>query len=725
MKLRMNRMRWIVLLCLIPVIGLASGLALTSGIDKAEVAAAAAPASVTVTPEEAYNPVRTQHTFTATVKDSSGTAVGGTEIQWILCPFPETVGAIIDASNAVEVTNERAVAKTDSQGQATLTICATRPGDTDLIVYVPGIADTSKHKVFAVKHWEDIKVTWPADAVNKIGTEHTFTVKVTKVDGTPMSGVDVKWTVTDDSPNIKIKSSGTNTAKTATDSSGTAAITIQQVTAAAGENTVRIEVLGTSGNVMFSHDAKKTWQAPSLKISKTGPDREELGKTVEYVIQVNNNGDSTAASVKVVDTVPAGLTYLSSTPSGTKSGNTVTWNIGNLAVNGSSKITAKFTAAKVGDWTNTVKATSAEGISAQASATITIYGEAVLDITKTGPASVTKGDKAEYTITVENKGNIDAKNTVLKDRIPACLTYSSSSPAATVSGGVATWQIGDLAPGIKKTYTLTLTAAVVGTCTNTAEAVADNADKVEASVVTEVVKPLVPAVTITKSGPDTLYLKTTGTFTITVTNNGETSLTSVVVTDTLPANLTYQSSSPAASSVVGKTLKWSLPSMNVGETKQITLVCQGSSVGTFVNNVSVATAEGVSATASASGRVVAEPGMTMQITDTVDPVAVGSQTTYEVTLKNQGEITVHNLKLVLSLPSSVSYVSASGPLTYSVSGNKVTFDGAASLSAGQSMKFYVTVKAVSAGPAICTATMTFDEFALPVSADEGTTIYSP
>lgn len=724
MKFRMNRMRWIILLCLIPVIGLASGLALTGGVDNMSVSAAVAPASVTVTPEESYNPIRTQHTFTATVKAANGSTVDGAELHWILPHFATGVGAIIDGSNISELSNTRAVAVTDSRGQATMTICSMRPGDTDLIVYVPGIADATKHKAFAVKHWEDIKVAWPPDATNKIGTEHVFAIEVTNVDGLPLANVKVNWTITDDTPNAKFKSNGTNNVSNQTDAAGKASVTLQQVTPAAGDNVVTIEVLGARNQVLFKHDAKKTWQAPALNITKTGPDREELGKTVLYTIKVTNDGDDTAGSVDVVDTVPAGLTYLSSTPSAVVSGNTLTWSIGDLAVNRTSTITARFSADQVGVWTNVVKATSAEGITDQASAITTIYGEAVLDINKTGPAKVTKGDKVQYSITVKNIGNIAAQNTVVTDSIPACLAYDSSSPAATVAGGVLTWNVGNLASGAQRTFDVTFTAAVVGTCTNTAEAVADNAAKVEDSVITTIEKQRVPDISITKTGPSTIYLKATGTYTITVENNGEVDLTNVVITDTLPANLTYQSSTPGAS-ISGKTLTWTLATLNEGATRTITLVCQGTNIGSYVNNVSVVAAEGVTANAAAPGIVVGEPGMTMQITDTTDPVQVGGQTTYQVTLKNQGEITIHNLKLVLNLPASVSYVSASGPLVYTVAGQQVTFDGGATLAAGQQMQFAVTVRAVTPGPALCTATMTFDEFALPVSADEGTTIYTP
>jgi len=35
-------------------------------------------------------------------------------------------------------------------------------GDTHIIAYAPGIYDWNKHKVFAAKHWYDVKWVFPA-----------------------------------------------------------------------------------------------------------------------------------------------------------------------------------------------------------------------------------------------------------------------------------------------------------------------------------------------------------------------------------------------------------------------------------------------------------------------------------------------------------------------------------------------------------------------------------
>lgn len=685
------------------------------------------PSSISISPAEATNPIKSQHMLTATVKDAGGSPVEGAEVQWILNRFPEAVGDIVEASNQSKLDNLYAISRTDAEGKATVTITATREGDTDVTALAPGITDAAKHKVFAVKHWVDMMVEWPSDAVNKMGVDHTFAIKVYKATTKkPLSDVNVKWTITDDDPNLQFAAHGAaiNSATTTTDGDGISTMTVQQAVPADGENLVRIDVLSKDGVVLFSKDVTKKWLAPRLNITKAGPNTVELDLNVEYTINVRNDGEETASLVKVVDQVPEGLTFVSSSPIGTVIGSTVTWSVGNLAPDTSKDIVAKFKAVKAGKWTNTVKATSMEGLVAEATATLDVTAQAVLTVTKVGPDTVTEGQSARYTITVKNTGKIAASNTVVTDMIPACLKYVSSSPSATVSGGIATWNIGTLGVGVSRTITVTFTAAIAGTCTNPVEAVATDTPKAEASYTTVITAPRKPSVTITKSGPSAIYLNRVREFTITVTNNGETPLTNVEVTDTLPANLAYSSSTPT-SIVSGRTVTWAFASLAVGASERISLLCRASALGAFENSVTVTTDEGVSDTAIATGIIRSASGMTMQVTDTVDPVAVGEETTYEVTIRNQSLITAHNVQLQVALPTNLSFVSATGPTTYSISDQTVTFDSIAELEAGISLKFTVTVKAESAGDVICGATLTYAEFSLPVTAEEGTTIFAP
>jgi uncharacterized repeat protein (TIGR01451 family) len=692
--------------------------------------AANTPAAVTLTPAEATNPVKTQHTLTAAVTDASGDPVADTEVEWILNRFPDAVGDIVQVSNGDKVDNFYAVSTTNSAGEATVTITATRPGDTDVTAFVPAITDETKHKVFAVKHWVDVDVDWPDDDINKIGTDHVMTVSVFKAsDGSPLAGIDITWTITDDDPNARFQGLGStiDTTTSVTDAAGEATITLQQVTPEAGENTVQIQV-SQAGTLLFQHDAVKRWLSPSLDVTKTGPTTAEVGTNVTFNITVTNDGDESATGVTAVEQIPAGFTYVSAAGApATVSGSTVTYDLGTMATGDISRVTVTLQATQKGDWTNRVSVTSLEGASAFASADIQVTGQAVLGISKTGTASLEQGQQATYTIIVGNTGKVAAENTVVTDTIPTGMSYDSSSPAGTVSGSTVTWNVGNLAIGATSTITLVLNADDVGTFTNLVEATATDTASVQATAATEVTAPpppLVPDISITKTGVTLLYINESGDFTITVTNNGEVDLTGVTVTDTIPTNLTYVASSPAGT-VSGKTITWNIGNLALGASSSITLTCMGNAVGNYTNTAAVTCDEGVSDTATASGEVTAKSGVTMQITDTVDPVVVGNTTVYQITVTNQGLIAIHNAGLSVELPASVSYVTSTGPSTATVSGQTVTYAPLASLGAGTTVTFTVTVTGDSAGDVLCRATLTYDEFSLPISAEEGTTIYTP
>jgi len=94
------------------------------------------------------------------------------------------------------------------KGQTWLAITSPVEGDTNLIVYAPGIFDWNKHKVFVVKHWRDAKWEWPPAATNPVGTPHELVVRVMKAsDGSPMEGSIVNFTIVD-GPDAKFQPEG-------------------------------------------------------------------------------------------------------------------------------------------------------------------------------------------------------------------------------------------------------------------------------------------------------------------------------------------------------------------------------------------------------------------------------------------------------------------------------------------------------------------------------------
>src|SRR5439155_982812 len=99
-----------------------------------------------------------------------------------------------------------------------------------------------------------------------------------------------------------------------------------------------------------------------------------------------------------------------------------------------------------------------------ADSTSTVVASADLQVTKTGPASVTAGTNVTYTITFNNAGPSDAQNVTLSDALPAGTTFVSeaqtSGPAFTCvnppagTTGTVSCSIGTLAAGASANFTI-------------------------------------------------------------------------------------------------------------------------------------------------------------------------------------------------------------------------------------------------------------------------------
>ena len=477
--------KWIILAVLVALV---AGVVLLAGCGKeaatvtaspaATVTASPAsgvPASVTISPVEACNPIRTQHTLVAQVKDKNGATVSGTSVEWILNRAPGAVGDIVslNGSDPEKIDNTYGVVKTDSKGEARLTITSVSEGDTDITAYVPGIKDPAVHKQFAVKHWVDLTASIPNNAINAVGTTHLMTVQTFKVsDRTPVGDVYIRWTIVGNNPNAVFKEavppSTTYTIKT--DPHGFAAVTLQQVTPAQGNNTVRIEILNPSNPncVLMTKDVTKQWQATKLGLTKVGPEQIALLAQATYDIKVNNTGDLTATGVVLTDEIPAGMRYVSSDPAGTVSGTKVIWNVGSLNKADSRSFKLVLQGTQAGLWTNTVVATSKEVGTATAQATTRVLPAPEVTISKTGPSGIFTGFTRSYTLTVTNTGAVALNDVVVTDYLPELLSYKSSVPAGTVAGSQISWNLGTLSIGQTKEIVAILGGVKSGTAVNRA-----------------------------------------------------------------------------------------------------------------------------------------------------------------------------------------------------------------------------------------------------------------
>ncbi|MEJ2218925.1 MAG: DUF11 domain-containing protein, partial [Gemmatimonadota bacterium] len=234
----------------------------------------------------------------------------------------------------------------------------------------------------------------------------------------------------------------------------------------------------------------------------------------------------------------------------------VTWNVGTVAVGGSTSLglTATVAAAATGSVSNRawVGSTSTDPVTTNDSSTVatTLIQSADLSVTKTGPASATAGGDVTYTIVVrDTAGPSDASGVTVTDRLPTSLTYVSSTNGGSYVGGqrMVRWNLGTLAAGDSTVLAVTATvdAAATGSVSDTATVVSTSTDPVSANDSSGVTTPIIQSadLAVTKTGPATDTAGTQISYTIGVSHVGGTSNASgVTVTDTLPTSLTYVSS---------------------------------------------------------------------------------------------------------------------------------------------------------------------------------------
>jgi uncharacterized repeat protein (TIGR01451 family) len=208
---------------------------------------------------------------------------------------------------------------------------------------------------------------------------------------------------------------------------------------------------------------------------------------------------------------------------------------------------------------------------------------------------------------------------------------------------------------------------------------------------------------IGKSGPSTAAADETITYTIDFSNTGDLVATATVVTDTLPAEVTYvtyTASIPVAFTQAGNTLVWDVGDVATGTANstiqvQATIANYVAGGTVFTNSVTAATTANETAlvnnTATAATRII-EPAL--GITKAASPdtnVEYHGQITYTVALNNNGELDAANVLFTDTLPAEVDFARwVDQPAGANEAADEVTWNGTVQASQTLTFTFVVT-----------------------------------
>jgi uncharacterized repeat protein (TIGR01451 family) len=284
---------------------------------------------------------------------------------------------------------------------------------------------------------------------------------------------------------------------------------------------------------------------------------------------------------------------------------------------------------------------------------------------------------------------------------------------------VGVTSLGDLAAGASRTVETLFTASAPGVYQFSPVAGASPELKAEASASTLVTQ---PALKVEKQLPGTLILGREQAYDITVSNTGDAVARNLVVEEILPAGAKVSSVSDGGRVEAGR-IVWNLADLAPAASRTLKVTMNTGSIGDLNLTTRAMAYCAADADASAKANVIGVPAVLLELIDVNDPVVIGGEELYTITVTNQGTATDINVRIVAELESSMEFVAADGATPAVATGQRIEFAPLPRLEPGAKASWTVRSKGVSPADHRFTVVMTSDLRSRPVMATEATTVY--
>jgi uncharacterized repeat protein (TIGR01451 family)/fimbrial isopeptide formation D2 family protein len=432
-----------------------------------------------------------------------------------------------------------------------------------------------------------------------------------------------------------------------------------------------------------------------LTIAKNATASVIAGERVTYTLVITNNGPATATAVSVVDALPTGVSFVSATASnGATCNSGVSCLLGDLGVDETVSITiVGIVASDVisgATLVNRAQVASANPDSNPAnntaSAATSVTVDDRLSIRKVGPATVQPEQAIAYQIVVSNTGSSDATNVVVSDTLPGGVENAiaaASRGACTRVGNLLTCTVARLAAGEQLFIVVNgyVSRSASGSLVNTAS-VTSAADPTGVSETVTTSVTAAADLMVVKRGAATARPGDALVYTLTVHNLGPSAAANVILTDALPAGVTFSGATDGCTES-GGVVRCVVGSLSADATVVYTVavtvdadVYPGASLEN-VAEVTTSTADPnpLNNRADADTAIIGAASF-MIVKEQVEPtgaVTAGSLVTYTITFTNTGPGAARVVAVQDQLPVGLSLVSASAGLSGYCSGASCQF----------------------------------------------------
>jgi uncharacterized repeat protein (TIGR01451 family) len=451
-------------------------------------------------------------------------------------------------------------------------------------------------------------------------------------------------------------------------------------------------------------------QNARVTLEKIVPPEIQVGRPAVLRTVVRNAGPAAAAEVEVRDQVPRGTRLLGAAPPAAQGRNgELVWSLGTLKPGGETAVEMQIVPIEEGE------VGSVATVRFQTVATArSVVTRPKLVVQTAGPPRVLAGDETMLTFTVSNPGSGVATGVALIEHIPAGLKH----PA----GAELEYNVGDLKPGESRQMQIRLKAVQAGTISNVILARGDANLRAEHRFNFEVAS---AKLDVAMNGPKRRYLEREATYQLSVANPGTAPAKNVELVAYLPQGLKFVSANNAGRYDANtRAVYWQMDELPVHQQGAVELVTLPVAAGQFNLKVHSAAQRGLVCEKEQPVLVEGLAAVQFQLSHTKDPLEVGGETTYEISVINQGSKASTNLQMAVFLPSELRPLAAEGPTKYTIRDNKVLFESLPQLAPKSVAAFRVRAKGIRPGDLRVRCQLLTDEMQQPVVKEESTRVYA-
>ncbi|MHA7813959.1 MAG: COG1361 family protein [Phycisphaerales bacterium] len=446
----------------------------------------------------------------------------------------------------------------------------------------------------------------------------------------------------------------------------------------------------------------------ALLVHQVMPNEVARGQDFGFSYHITNLTNNELQNVMLMLDSSNNLEVVRSNPEGNNSGDGMTWALGELGPRQTKVIRLTGNADQVGTASDCITVSYNNFLCAN-----TRVVEPALALSKTATAEALSCDEIVIRYLVENTGSGSASNVVIKDTLPEGLAMNNGSRSVNIP-------VGTLAAGESRAFEVRATASGTGEFTSDAMASADGGLEAQSDATTTVISQ--PELAVAVECTEMQFLGRNFTYNYSIENTGDGVANSATASASIPQGTSVVRVSNGGQ-VQGNNVVWNFGAMDAGASRDFSMTVSASSIGNYTSSVVANAACADSVSDSCRTEVKGIPAILLEVVDITDPVEVGQQTTYVITVTNQGSANDNNIRIVATLPPEQSFVSASGATNGTANGKTVNFAPSGSLAPGAAITWRVTVRADSAADSRFRVEMTSANLKSEVIETEATNLY--